>query len=99
MTLNFRSAVIFVSFGKLYPSAKYFRIGIRRLAEKVFIVGTDGEKRRINSAERCGEGYELVPAEVQLYRYRLAVQRHYHIFYGFDCCVYLNHITIFALIW
>ena len=51
-----------------YPAAENFRIRIRRFTEKVFIVGAYGEKRGINSAESCREGYELVSAEVQFNR-------------------------------
>lgn len=43
-----------------YFAAEYFRIGIRRLAEKVFIEGLDGEYRGIYARQGRGEGYELV---------------------------------------
>lgn len=59
--------------GYAHPAAEYLRIGIRRFAEEIFIVGTHGEKRGINSAQRSRKGYEFVPAEVQLYGYGLLV--------------------------
>lgn len=51
-----------------YPAAQHLRIGVRRFAEKIFVLGTDGEKRGIYPAYSCGKCYELVSAQAELYR-------------------------------
>lgn len=54
-------------FGYFDPTAQNFGVGIRRLAQKVFVIGLNGEKRGIYAVQNGGERHVLVSAEVELY--------------------------------
>ena len=81
---------------EVYAPVEYFRIRRRGCAEKVFIVGADGEKRGINSVKNCGESDELISAEIEFDGYGFLVKTCNSIFDGFNRGIYYNHISIFA---
>lgn len=85
----------FLPLGNFYPAAEYFRIRVRRFAQKVFIVRRNREKRRINTAERCGKGYVFVSAHIKFNRNGFEVQVLHGFFYCANRRIYFNHKYVF----
>ena len=77
-------------------AAENFGVRISRLAEKIFIIRTYREERRVYFAQSCGKSYELISAQIQLYYYVFAVKFGNGVFYRIDAYVCLNHIINIA---
>ena len=78
-----------------YLAAQYFRIGIRRFAQKIFIAGLHRKYGGIYARQRCGKGYKFVSAEIEFYRNRLFVAVLYVALNGANRNFRFNHTIVF----
>ena len=79
---------------QFHRSAQHVGIGIYGLSQKIFFIGGNGEKGRINAGQHPAKFHAFIPAQVYLHANSFIKKPVNHSFNVIDIHFRLNHIPI-----